>query len=109
MLMSSSILLHLCESNRLCRLLQGYIKRACLAVAGSPVVARRLNVASESIVAAFKEAFQASPEQCLALEAPAVELALAFRHQCLCALRPFPYTSLNKIYSNTFQQCKESS
>ncbi|CAL8462805.1 g2338 [Coccomyxa elongata] len=63
--------------------LEGYIKKACLAVAGSPVVSRRLNVASESIIAAFKEAFQASPEQCLALEAPAVELALAFRHQCL--------------------------
>ena len=66
-------------------LLQAYIKRACLAVAGSPVVARRLNVASDNIIAAFKEAFEASPEQSLALDAPTVELALAFRHQCLYA------------------------
>ncbi len=42
-------------------------------------------MASENIVNAFKEAFEASPEQSLALEAPTVELALAFRHQCLYA------------------------
>ncbi len=68
------------------------------------MVARRLNVASESVVAAFKEAFQTSPEQCLALEAPAVELALAFRHQCLCAFR-----LLMRIFQLTDIQCIETS
>lgn len=66
-------------------LLQGYVKRACLNVAASPIIARRLNCTSDAIVAAFKEACEASSEQSLVLEPPAVELGLAFRHQCLYA------------------------
>ena len=68
---------------------QGYVRRSCLAVAGSSSVARRLNVHSESIVAAFHEAFELSPSQRLDSaegDPSGAELQLVFRHDCLCVL-----------------------
>lgn len=68
--------------------LQGYVRRSCLAMAGSSSVARRLNVHSEAIVAAFQEAFELSPSQQLDstdADPSGAELQLVFRHDCLCA------------------------
>ena len=64
---------------------QGYVRRTCLAVAGSSSVARRLNLSSETLVAAFAEAFEPSinQRQDSDAEQPGANLQLVFRHDCL--------------------------
>ena len=54
-------------------------------MAGSSSVARRLNLSSETLVAAFAEAFEPSinQRQDSDAEQPGANLQLVFRHDCL--------------------------